>query len=99
MGRDLSIRTLARFEDSRGLQAGVPLRMQCVGGVCLHPPGEALVEPEIVPPCHRDEVSEPLMGHLVADDEKYTLPLALGGCCRIKKKIVLRKEHSAPVFH
>ena len=99
MGRDSSIRTLAALVDARGLQTGVPLRMQCVRGVRLHPPGETLVEPQIVPPCHGDEVPEPLVGHLVADDEKDSLPLALGGCCRIKKKIVLRIEDGAPVFH
>ena len=39
----------------------------------LDPGGEGLVEPEIVPPLHGDEVAEPLVGDLVRDDEGDTL--------------------------
>src|SRR5271170_439971 len=39
------------------------------------------------------------MGHLVTDDSEYPLPLTLGGCCRVKKKMILRIEDGTPVFH
>ena len=32
-----------------------------------HPGSEPFVEPEIVPPRHGDEITEPLVGHLVRD--------------------------------
>ena len=99
MGGDLSIRTLAALEDVRRLQAGLPFRVQGVRGVRLHPPGKALVEPEVVPPRHRDKVAEPLMCHFVADDDEDELPLALYGCCRIEQKMILRKENGAPILH
>ncbi len=47
----------------------VPLGMPLGDGLVLHPGGEALVEPEVVPPLHGDHVAEPLVGHLVRDDD------------------------------
>ncbi len=35
-----------------GLQPDLPLRMEVVGGLILHPRGEALVQPKVVPPGH-----------------------------------------------
>ncbi len=39
----------------------------------LHPAGEALVEPEIVPPAHGDEVAEPLVRQLVGNHHCHPL--------------------------
>ena len=33
-----------------------------------HPVGEALVQPDVVPPGRGDEIAEPLVGELVRDD-------------------------------
>ncbi len=46
----------------------VPLGVPVVGGLVLHPGGEAFVEPEVIPPLHGDHVAEPLVRHLVGDD-------------------------------
>lgn len=35
--------------------------------------GEGLVEPEVVPPFHRDQIAEPLMGDLVSNCVEYVL--------------------------
>ena len=43
-----------------------------------HPGSESFVEPEIVPPRHGDEITEPLVGHLVRDH----FINALFGCTR-----------------
>jgi hypothetical protein len=44
----------------------------------LHPRGECLVEPDVIPPRGGDEVSEPLMCDLVRDDPKDPLLLLWG---------------------
>ena len=43
-----------------------------------HVVGERLVQPEVVPPLHRDQVAEPLVGHLVRDHVGPVAALALG---------------------
>ncbi|GJC83687.1 hypothetical protein ColLi_06525 [Colletotrichum liriopes] len=50
------------------LRPHLPLRVEVVGRVPSDPGGEALVEPELVPPVHGDEVAEPLVSQLVGDD-------------------------------
>ena len=57
----------------------VPLRVHGGHGLVLHPGGEALVEPDVVPPLHGHQVAEPLVGHLVGDDEGDFLLCADGG--------------------
>ena len=36
--------------------------------------GEALVEPEVVPPLHGDQVAEPLVGQLMRHHPRHTSP-------------------------
>src|SRR6185312_16771475 len=43
------------------VEPGLPLRIEMLCCLLLHPARKALVEPEIVPPAHGDEVAEPLM--------------------------------------
>ena len=50
--------------------------MEPLGRLGLHPAGKALVEPEVVPPGHGDEVAEPLVRHLVGDDAEDAAPRA-----------------------
>ena len=42
-----------------------PLRLPLDEHPVRHPGGEGLVQPDVVPPLHRHEVAEPLVGHLV----------------------------------
>jgi hypothetical protein len=49
------------------LQAGARLRAPGVDDLVRHEAGERLVQPDVVPPGHRDEVAEPLVRQLVRD--------------------------------
>ena len=70
-------RSASRAERRLGLLGGVqihpplrlPRRQRLVGG----PGGEALVQPDVVPPLHRHQVAEPLVGDLVGDDRGHRL--------------------------
>ena len=46
----------------------MPLRFPGLDRLGLHPGGEALVQPDVVPPLHRDQIAEPLVGDLVRQD-------------------------------
>src|SRR2546422_6427376 len=52
----------------RAAQPGVPIRVEALRGLGRHPRGEPLVQPQVVPPRHRDQVAEPLVRDLVRDD-------------------------------
>ena len=54
-----------------------PVRAVGVAGDHLHERGERLVQPDAVPPAHRDEVAEPHVGELVGDDVGDALLLVL----------------------
>ena len=71
---------------------------KCCGGLVLHPAGEALVEPQIVPPRHGDEVAEPLVRHLVGFGAEDVLALALAGDRRVVSRIAYSKVKIAPQF-
>ncbi len=93
------VRLFALLEDVGGLQTRFPFRMQVIGGVRLHPTGEALVEPQVVPPGHGHQVAEPLMRHFVSDHEEDQLPVAFGRELRVEQEVVLRIEDRAPILH
>src|SRR2546422_8423896 len=42
----------------RAAQPGVPIRVEALRGLGRHPRGEPLVQPQVVPPRHRDQRSE-----------------------------------------
>ena len=46
----------------------VPLRMDGIDRQIFHHIGKALVEPEVIPPLHRDEVTKPLVAEFVANN-------------------------------
>ena len=58
---------------------------------------ERLVEPEVVPPLHRDEVAEPHVGHLVQHDLGAVEPLDVGR--RVAEDHPLRVGDTADVLH
>ena len=55
----------------------LPLRAEGVDAQQLHERGEGLVQPDAVPPLHRDEVAEPHVRELVGDDVGDVLQLGL----------------------
>ena len=77
----------------------LPVGRVGVAGGDLHERGERLVEPDPVPPLHRDEVAEPHVGQLVGDDIGDQLALALGGRGRIDEQQVLAERDAAQVLH
>jgi hypothetical protein len=76
----------------------VPARVQLVADARLHPRGEALVEPQVVPPVHRHQVTKPLVGELVDDDLGHALTLTRRGVL-VDEQVDLAVGHKAPVLH
>ena len=70
------------------LQRDAPLGSEAVGDLLAHPAREALVEPRVVPPRHRDEVAEPLVRELVRRDAH---PRAAG----VDRLFLLALDHEA----
>src|SRR5262249_20069065 len=70
-----------------------------VGSLFLHPGGKALIEPEIVPPGHGDEVARPLMGRLVGNDLEHGLAGPLRGILRVEEETVVEVSDAAPILH
>ncbi len=77
----------------------VPLGMPFGDGLVLHPGGEALVEPEVVPPLHGDHVAEPLVRHLVGDDCGDVLLGGDGGGLGVDEEVGLAVGDAAEVLH
>ncbi len=61
------------------------------------PGGERLVQPEVVPPLHRDEVAEPHVRHLVQHDVRAAGALPEGRRGAVEERI--RVGDAAPVLH
>ena len=77
----------------------VPLGVPCWRRLGFHPGGEALVEPDVVPPLHGDHVAEPLVGHLVRDDGGYVFPGGDGGGFFVEEEVGLAVGDAAEVLH
>ncbi len=80
-------------------QPFIPLGIEMIGALRAHPGGEAFVQPEIVPPRHRDEIAKPLVRHLVRDDREDVLLRVSRGSFRIEKQDALVVGDAAPVLH
>ena len=65
--------------------------------VVAGPLGEGLVEPEVVPPAHRDEVAEPHVGHLVEDHRGAEL--VERGVLAAAREVLVAQRHRAGVLH
>jgi hypothetical protein len=72
---------------------------QRVGAEVLHPGGEALVEPQAVPPGHGDQIAEPLVRQLVCDDHGDALLLLRAGGGLVDHQRHLAVGNQAPVLH
>lgn len=59
--------------------------VQVVDGEPSNPCSKALVEPELVPPVHGDQVTEPLMSKLVSHNISYPVTVAVCGGFRVEK--------------
>ena len=64
-----------------------------------HPRSEALVQPQRIPPCHRNQVPKPLMRHLVRYDAGHDLLRARGAILRIDQDRNLSVRYQSPILH
>ena len=64
-----------------------------------HERGEGLVQPDAVPPAHRDEVAEPLVGELVRDHVGDVLELGLGRVLGVDEQQRLAVGDEPGVLH
>ena len=83
-----------RVEGGPGAVAEARRALHCEVG---HVGGERLVEPEVVPPLHRDEVAEPHVRHLVQHDFGAVEPLNFGR--RVAEDHPLRVGDAAHILH
>ena len=81
------------------VQRHLPRRIEVVAGLVLHPRGEGLVEPDLVPRRCGDEVAEPLVRDFVRrGGEDAALRMRTAGL-RIEQQRRLGVGDQAPVFH
>ncbi len=94
-----------RVEGQRRSLAGLevhpdpPGRPPVVDDLVRHPGGEGLVQPQVVPPLHGDEVPEPLVRELVGDDLRHALLDGERGRGRVGEQRHLSEGDRARVFH
>jgi hypothetical protein len=56
-----------------------------INGKPTDPGSETLIQPELIPPVHSDEVTEPLMGKLMGNDICYPVAIAVRRCRGVEK--------------
>ena len=85
----------------RGLEEfpDVPVRVDGVDGDVFHHVGKALVEPEVIPPVHRDQVTKPLVRQFMGDHSGDQLLHVQGGVVRIEQEVGFPVGYQSPVFH
>ena len=86
---------------ARGGEAdpAVPRRPEGVDAERLHEGGEGLVEPDALPPAHRDEVAEPHVGQLVRDHVGHALELRPGRLVLVDEERRVAEGDAAQVLH
>ena len=76
-----------------------PMRLPGVDREHLHESGERLVEPDPVPPLHRDQVAEPHVGVLMRDDVGHALEFGARGAFVVDQQGGLAERDRAQVLH
>ena len=83
-----------------GPQPDPPLGMEALARLGRHPVGERLVEPEVVPPGHGDQVAEPLVRDLVRD---HAVDAPAGSRSGVRRRVDEQRglgvDDRAPVLH
>src|SRR3546814_20762432 len=83
----------------RSVEQRLPVGVEMVARLGLHPARETFVEPQIVPPRHGDEVAEPLVRDLVRLHGIDRLPCRIAGDLRIVEQDAFEGEDRAPILH
>ena len=81
------------------VEVHLPFGVQCGERTRLHPGREAFVQPEVIPPLHRDQVTKPLVRHLVCDHAPDALRLRDGRGVPVQQQVGLAVEDRAGVLH
>ena len=76
-----------------------PVRTVGIATTGLHKGCEGLVEPDALPPLHRDKIAEPHVGQFVVDDVGGPLQFRLACVGRVDDQQHLAERHAAEVFH
>src|SRR5688572_25906211 len=77
----------------------VPLGEEVIDGQGTNPGGKSLVEPEVIPPLHGDQVTEPLVSNLVSNGDSDLLLEAQVRGLLIKEKGDGAVGNQTPVLH
>ena len=94
-----------RVERERGpvlfrlVDVDVPVGVRGGQRLVGHPRREPFVQPDVVPPLHRDKIAKPLVGHLVREDRGDLLPGVDRRRLGLGEQIGLAVENRAGVFH
>ena len=81
------------------VDVSAPIGVEVLGCAVLHPAGEPFIEPQIIPPCHRDQIAEPLVRHLMRLHLEDRLAIAFGRDRRIVEQDPLKGEDCSPILH
>ena len=80
-------------------EPGLPIRPERVDTLHRGECGEGLVEPDAVPPLHRDQITEPHVGDLVGNHLSDPHQLGLGGAFAVEQKGGLSVGDRSEVLH
>ena len=76
-----------------------PIRIEMRTAFAAHPGSESFVEPEVVPPCHRHQIAEPLMRCFVGDNFVNALPRRGRRFLRVEQQRRFVIGDAAPILH
>mmetsp|Transcript_29085 Transcript_29085/g.48883 ORF Transcript_29085/g.48883 Transcript_29085/m.48883 type:complete len:432 (-) Transcript_29085:29-1324(-) len=100
MRRLQRIETLCGTETTRGeLLPHFVVRKQGIGTVVFHVGSKSFIQPQSIPPPHRDQIAKPLMRQFMRHHNRHAL-LLLGGCFQIiNHEIDFSVGYQPPVLH
>ena len=97
------VRQRIRVESAAGLahviEFEIPFRLPRLNRLARHPCGETLIEPNIVPPFHGNQVAEPLVSHLMSDHRCDLLFHIDGALLVVDQENDFAKRDTAGIFH
>src|SRR3989344_1652102 len=81
------------------LRPDIPLREYVVDREVFDIGGEALVEPQVRPPLHGNEVAKPLVRYLVGNDKSHPLAVVCRRVYSVYKQGTFSIRDGTPIFH
>ena len=80
-------------------EVGAVFGVQRLNDLAAHPGGERFVQPDVVPPRHRDEIAKPLMGELVRQHIGEQAALIFGRALFVDQQDPLAESNQTDVLH